>query len=300
MNTDLAHQHLFYDPPALQQRIIQALSYRCGLESLFRNEECRPSVRTSSVLLLLGTRVFENGGMPEACIILNKRSQEVRQPGDLCCPGGAIEESFDHLLARILTFPGSILPKWPCWNNLRRREPEHADFLSLLLATGLRESWEEMRLNPFGIRFLGPLPSQCLILYRRVIHPMVTWVARQKKFATGWEVERIVYIPLRSLLNPFHYARYRLYVPPNMEWRFRGSTIDFPCFLHTHRGRAELLWGATYRIVTLLLEMAFGFQPPEMTMLPLVPASLDEDYVNGNPRNSRQGTNLQSLVSDAH
>lgn len=287
------HQKLLYDPVALQERVVEALSAHCGLESLFRNDDCEPLVRTSSVMLLMGERVFENGNMPEASIILNKRSKEVKQPGDLCCPGGAVEVRFDPYLARLITLPGGTLSKWPCWTQLKREEPQNAEFLSLLLATAMRECWEEMRLNPFGIRFLGPLPSQCLILFRRVIHPIVAWVSRQKEFTPSWEVERIVHIPVRSLLNRYNYAHYRIYVPPGMEWRFRGTAVDFPCYLYTHEGRAELLWGATYRIVTLFLQLIFGFTPPDIADLPLVPACIGEDYVNGGFRNGRQRSGLR-------
>jgi hypothetical protein len=275
---------LINNPPVLREHVIQVLSSRCGMESLFKNPECDADVRTSSVLLLLGEQIPQNGSAPETCIVLNKRSKEVRQPGDLCCPGGAIESKIDPYFARFLALPGFTLSKWPCWHQIKKEDPENAEFLCLMLAAGLRESWEEMRLNPFGTIFLGPLPSQCLILYRRVIHPMVAWVTRQKKFTLSWEVDRIVHIPFRALLNPFNYALYRLNVPPHMEWRFRGQKVDFPCFLYSHAGRAELLWGVTYRIVTLFLEMVFGFIPPDHDRLPLVPASLSEEYVNGRPR----------------
>lgn len=274
---------LVYQPSALQERIISALSTRCGLESLFRDDQCGYDVRTSSVLLLLGERVFDETGVPEACVILNKRSPDVKQPGDLCCPGGAIER-FDPYLARLLVLPGTVLHRWPCWRILKRDNPANADYLSLLLAGGLRESWEEMGLRPFQLRFLGPIPSQCLVLFRRVIHPLAVWVASQKKFTLNWEVERIVYIPLRALLNPLNYGRYRVYVPSGMEWRFRGNAVEFPCFMFAHDGRAELLWGATFRIVMLLLEMALGFVPPESHNLPLVPACISREYVNGQTR----------------
>jgi 8-oxo-dGTP pyrophosphatase MutT (NUDIX family) len=283
VSTRQSDLNLVYEPSALQERISRALSIRCGLESLFRNDHCQYDVRTSSVLVLFGERVFDDSGVPEACIILNKRSMDVKQPGDLCCPGGALER-FDPYLARLLLLPGGILPKWPCWRALKHENPANADYLSLLLAAGLRESWEEMGLRPFHLRFLGPIPSQCLVIFPRVIHPLAVWVTRQKSFTLNWEVERVVYIPLRALLNPFNYGRYRLCVPSGMEWRFRGAEVEFPCFMFAHDGRAELLWGATFRIVMQLMEMVFSFIPPQLDKLPLVPARVTRDYVNGKPR----------------
>ena len=254
-------------------------------------------MRTSSVLLLLGWLSTDEGGIPEICIILNKRSKEIKQAGDLCCPGGAIEK-LDHFLARLLAFRGSSLSRWPYWRELKTRQPENADFLSLLYAAGLREAWEEMGLNPFSLTFLGPLPTQCLILFRRSIHPMVAWVSYQKRFHLSREVERIVQFPLRALLNPFNYALYRRYVPPHLEWRFKGTTVDFPCFIYKIGGRAELLWGATFRIVTLFLEMLFGFQVPDIQKLPLVPASVNEEYVMGRKLNGGHENDLSFLSPD--
>ncbi|MGA2224196.1 MAG: CoA pyrophosphatase [Syntrophobacteraceae bacterium] len=282
MNAPPADLNLVFDAAALRERAMSVLSRHCGPETL-SHPDCS-GVRTSSVLLLLGEIVTVEGGIPEACIILNKRSKEVKQPGDLCCPGGAIEK-LDHFLSRLLQFSASSLSRWPCWHELKTVQPEDAQFLSLLYAAGLRESWEEMRLNPFGLTFLGPLPSQCLVLYRRVIHPLAAWVSYQKEFTLSWEVERIVRFPLRALLNPFNYAVYRMNVHPSLKWRFSGTTVDFPCFIYSINGRAELLWGATFRIVTLFLKMIFGFRIPDLKRLPMVPASLGDEYVNAGTRN---------------
>lgn len=275
--------NLVYDAAALRERVIGVLSKRCRTETLFHNADCRYGVRTSSVLLLLG-EISGEGGVPEACVILNKRSREVKQPGDLCCPGGAIEK-LDHFLARLLSFRGSSLSKWPRWSELKTEDPESAQFVSLLYAAGLREAWEEMGLNPFGVTFLGALPTQCLVIFRRSVHPMVAWVSHQKRFRLSWEVERIVQFPLRALLDPFNYSRYRMFVPPNLEWRLRGSTVDFPCFIYNIGGRAELLWGVTFRIVTHFLELIFGFEVPDIEKLPLVPATMAEEYIMGRARN---------------
>ncbi|MGA2026278.1 MAG: hypothetical protein ABSH17_04300, partial [Syntrophobacteraceae bacterium] len=207
-------------------------------------------------------------------------------------------EKLDHFIARLLAFRGSSLSKWPCWSELRTGQPENAEFLSLLYAAGLREAWEEMGLNPFGLTFLGPLPTQCLILFRRSIHPMVAWVSYQKRFHLSREVERIVQFPLRALLNPFNYALLRRFVPPHMQWRFKGTTLDFPCFIYKIGERAELLWGATFRIVTLFLEMLFGFQVPDIEKLPLVPASVSEEYVMGRKQNGASQNNLSCMPLD--
>jgi hypothetical protein len=94
-------------------------------------------------------------------------------------------------------------------------------------------------------------------------------------------VERIVLIPLSTLLNESRYARYRLYVPPELSRKYNTVTRDFPCFLHVEEDRKEMLWGATYRIVTFFLQQVFGFTPPDMLSLPVVPGILAEEYILG-------------------
>ena len=273
---------LLEDAGALQTRIVEVLAERAEWEARYPGEVCA-DVWSSSVMLLLGPQPVAPGGASEISVILNKRSQKVRQAGDLCCPGGTVEERLDPLLAKALTLPGFPLAKWKHWSNLRRQRPEEARLLSLHLAAAFRESWEEMRLNPFGTRFLGSLPAQCLVLFKRVIHPVVGWVRHQDHFKLSWEVERVVSIPLRRLMDPSRYGRYGLIVPPHLKWRFAGrGDLVFPCFVLEDADRREVLWGVTYRIVTLLLELVFGFRPPsDLQDLPLVQGTVDDLYVNG-------------------
>lgn len=268
------------DPSALKARILKALNGRDYRRAFF-SDEPQNGAMASSVMLLLGRQKVSRGREPETCIILNKRSRRVRQAGDLCCPGGSVESQLDPYIAKLLSLPGSPLTTWPYWSRLRHENPAEARLLSLLLATGLRESWEEMRLTPFSIRFLGPLPSQRLLLFRRIIYPLVGWVSWQKRFVASWEVERILCIPLRSLMNPGAYARYRFYVPPELEEKYGRKTQDFPCFIHCEGNRTEILWGATFKIVSFFLELTFGFKPPDMLSLPVVPGLLDEGYIFG-------------------
>ena len=279
------NKHLLEDPAGLQSFILESLVEKCGCESLLRREPF-DRVRSSSVMLLLGQQVAEGGANPEICLILNKRSKEVLQGGDLCCPGGTINSRLDSYLARILWLPGSPLSRWPHWSCLEKNCPDEARLLSRLLATALREGWEEMRLNPLKVRFLGPLSSQCLILFRRVIHPMVGWISQQKRFNPNWEVEKIVTIPLRSFLDQRNYAVYRLDVPPHLGWRLPGKDHEFPCFLYRHQNNQEVLWGVTYRIVMSFVEMVFGFGPPDLRDLPRVHGVLEECYVQGRQGNA--------------
>lgn len=271
---------LLKDPKVLQRHIIEVLRAEWETDRLFPSEAWEGMV-SSSVMVILGKRALKAGNPEEICIILNKRSRRVRQSGDLCCPGGTVETQIDPHLARLLSLPGSPLSTWPFWGHLRKECPQEARLLSLLLATSLREGWEEMRLNPLSVRFLGVLPYQRLLLFRHVIHPMVGWVSWQKRFLPSWEVDKIVSVPIKALLNQAHYARFRLYVPPRLEEKFNSRTRDYPCFICQCGNSTELLWGATYKIVIFFLKLVFGFTPPDYSSLPIVPGLLDEGYIFG-------------------
>lgn len=239
------------------------------------------SETASAVLFLLSRQCSGARPSSEPCIIFNKRSQKVKQPGDLCFPGGRVAPHLDLWISRLLTIPFFPLARWSYWSRWRNRRPGQARRLALLFATSLRESFEEMRLNPLEVNFLGPLPSQSLVMFERVIYPMVAWIPRQRRFFPNWEVEKIVRIPLRNLLNRDSYACYRLCFELGKENPQKEGTQDFPCFLHEDHDEREVLWGATYRIVMVFLDLIFGFRPPDSRSLPVVHGSLDESYYGG-------------------
>jgi 8-oxo-dGTP pyrophosphatase MutT (NUDIX family) len=232
--------------------------------------------RNSAVLLLLGT---DSGGTP--VVILNKRSQRVRQPGDLCCPGGGIAPLIDRMVAKWLYLPTMPLARWPHGSWWRRYRKTEYPKLALLLAAALREGFEEMRLNPFGVRFLGPMPAQHLVMFKRAIYPMVGWVSHQKRFVPNWEVEKIVAIPVPALFETASYARYRISFKPGTPATPDMPFQDMPCFVHRQNGDRELLWGATYRITEQFLKTIFDFVPPPMGVLPVIHRRLGRRYLEG-------------------
>jgi len=268
----------FEDTPSLINHILSVIDETVGQE-LILSREVLESARASAVMFLLGQHPGQKRFEP--CIVLNKRSKKVKQPGDLCCPGGSISLGMDSFFSHLLQLRMFPLGCWPYWSDWRSRRPKEARCLSLLFATGLRESFEEMRLNPLGVRFLGPLPSQRLDMFRRIIFPLAGWVSSQKRFFPNWEVEKVVYIPLRDLLNPGNYGRLQLNVQHFNDAGVNRLPEDFPCFHHKNSDESELLWGATYRIVMMFLQLVFGFTPPPVSSLPVFYGTLDENYLNG-------------------
>ena len=270
--------HRFKDATGFIQYVMRKLVHKPDIGRGFpRNLSRDPG--TSAVLFLLGNHCANNGFEP--CLVLNKRSATVRQPGDLCCPGGRVSPKIDTFLARIFTLPGFPLARWPYWSAWRHRQPAQAGRMALLLATSLRESLEEMRLNPVGVKFIGPLPAQRLVMFKQKIFPMAGWITRQRRFFPNREVEKIVRVPIRNLLTPTNYGRYRLHIRSADPADSHRKLDDYPCFVHENENESELLWGATYRIATTFLDRVFGSRPPDMETLPVISGVLDENYVRG-------------------
>ena len=215
----------------------------------------------------------------QPCLILNKRSQMVRQSGDLCYPGGGIQ-ALDSVLSKFIGLPGMPLAQKPFRWNGRPAVKTISSLIRVFFTTSLREAWEEMRLNPFRVSFLGALPTQRLVMFERTIQPMVAWIEPGQHFKPNWEVDRIVYIPLKKLFNPDHYGRFQLAV------RQKGKTPsaqqkEYPCFIHKGRAADEMLWGASYRMTMDFLRLVFDFKPPDPQHLPVFKGRLEEDYLKG-------------------
>jgi 8-oxo-dGTP pyrophosphatase MutT (NUDIX family) len=246
-------------------------------------ETLSASTDSSVVLCLLGECPNDKGMGAELCFVFNKRSKLVRQAGDLCFPGGGIVHHIDSLAAKFLGWPFLPLGRWPYWKQWRTRRRMEAGRLSILLATGLRESWEEIRLNPLRTEFLGPLPPQSLQNFQNFVYPMVVWIRNQKRFHPNQEVEKVVSIPVKDFLKSENYVRYQMRFEA-----YQGSNEeviqDFPGFLHEDEEGPEVLWGLTYRIVLIFLEMLYDFSPPDIYTLDAVDGLRDETYFNSSSR----------------
>jgi len=270
---------LLNDAAALQAHI-QQITGKHLLKGPVYPEHMGGIRNASAVMFLLGLMPCDNNREPEPSLILNKRSQAVNQAGDLCCPGGGISPGIDALLAKTMALPGLPMWRWPFLPAIRSGRPREAEILRILFFTSLRECFEEMRLNPFGVRFLGPLPTQRLVMFRRVIYPMVGWVSKQHRFRLNWEVEKIVSIPLRKLLDPGNYVQYRLEMKdPNADTG-RQQVYDAPSFLHRSGPETEVLWGATCRITLNFLELIFGFTVPTDGSLPVLKGIMEDTYMH--------------------
>jgi 8-oxo-dGTP pyrophosphatase MutT (NUDIX family) len=239
----------------------------------------------AGVLLLLYFR--ENiapsmSGQGEYYFQLIKRSAQVSQPGDLSCPGGMLVPLLDAflmpLIARgLIPVVGGTAKKY-----VRQRRADTVDALMLLLASAVRESWEEVRLSPFNIEFLGPLPCHSLILFRRTIFPMVVMVKNTPSYRPNHEVERIVEIPLKAFFQKDNYARYQIKAVDSIK-RGDQASWEFPCFIQRGgKNEQDILWGATFHIILHFLEILFNFTLPDIGSNPIISRTLQHTYMTGN------------------
>ena len=96
---------------ALILHIKQALHGRIQRQQIFPLDDIDWKT-AAGVLMLLGSKPGATRSDDQPCIILNKRSMKVKQPGDLCFPGGSIAPSIDPYLARFFTLPVTSLGIW--------------------------------------------------------------------------------------------------------------------------------------------------------------------------------------------
>lgn len=78
---------LLQDRSRLVAQVIHSLGDRSRQEKIYANHEIEWAT-SAGVVMLLGVRPARIGRGSQPCVILNKRSLKVKQPGDLCFPGG--------------------------------------------------------------------------------------------------------------------------------------------------------------------------------------------------------------------
>ena len=129
-----------------------------------------------------------------------------------------------------------------------RQEDEDPD----LVTTALRETQEEIGLDPATVEVIGRLDRLSTFTSRSEVHPYVGVLPGPpgRLVAQPSEVERILHVPLADLLDPdaFHEER----------WTFPNG-VDRPLFFYEIEG--DTIWGATGRMLTQLLSIGLGLPP---------------------------------------
>jgi len=270
---------------AFLARVIEKLgTHPCDFQTAFREiatSEKDNRRRAAGVLLPLLFRESSPGSSAaEGSFLfqLIKRSPTVPQPGDLSFPGGMLHPVLDRILRPLLTHgPFPILR-----GNARKyavsQNADAFELISLFLTNALRESWEEIRLPPSRVSFLGPLPTYNLTLFRRTIFPVAGFVGNPGLLHPNHEVEKIVEIPLSSFYQKEHFGCYQMVAGGPGD----KKSLQYPCLIHHDPdGSEEVLWGATFNIIVQFLGIVLNYRLPEWRKGPVIKRSLKPDYLTG-------------------
>ncbi|HET58320.1 MAG TPA: CoA pyrophosphatase [Deltaproteobacteria bacterium] len=240
--------------------------------------------RPAGVLIPLYYKKNIEGGGGGFVLQLIRRSAAVKQSGDISGPGGMLAPRLDRVLRLPLRL--GVTPIFRGLTRTAAKQKGNAEFsaVSLFLANALRESWEEIGLNPLNVDFLGPLPCQDLLLMTKTIFPVAGHVKREWKFRPNEEVERVVEIPLADF---FRKDSYGMYCVDNS---FSGKSPPFttPCLIRRGHGDEEdILWGATLRIMMDFLRIVFNFVPPENGDGRVIRKIISAEYLASNGKSGK-------------
>lgn len=237
----------------------------------------------AGVLIPLFFKENPKTGGGEFVIQLIKRSSDVPQGGDLSGPGGMLNPSIDGPLAFLMST--GLIPsfKGETRSYLKNRDRYTRRNIRLFFANAVRESWEEIRLNPFNVTLLGPLPSYSLTFFTRTIFPLVGLVGKEWNFRPNWEVEKVVEIPLQSFFARENYGT--ISVEAFDKTNRSRVNWDLPCLIQDDGdGQEEILWGATFNILLSFLKIVFDYEPPERGGKRIIERTLRPNYMTGNSK----------------
>jgi 8-oxo-dGTP pyrophosphatase MutT (NUDIX family) len=154
--------------------------------------------------------LFEKGN--EFHILFTKRTETLEyHKGQICFPGGARHETDRDLKD-----------------------------------TALRETFEEVGVNPNDVRILGELDSMGTVTSNFLITPYVGIIPYPYEFqVSADEIETLIEVPISALLDEHNYRE--------EAYDLNGELLTG--FVFEYQG--NVIWGATARIIRQLIEIAF-------------------------------------------
>ncbi len=279
---------IFQDQKNLPEQVIEALARKpidyLEQAAFRKRHKSGPTPwEGGGVLLPLFYRAEETkeGAAGEFVFLLNKRSQNLPQGGDLCAPGGGDHPLMDAGAQQILD--SGIFPSLqsPALRKAKERGKDGYQTILYYWGNALRESWEEIRLSTFNVDFLGPLPTYRLQSRRWIIFPLVGQVREKWTYHLSPEVEKIVPIPLSAFYRPESYGVYSLEIPEEMTAKGIPNPWVFPCLIAEGEGEEEILWGATFHIIQNFLRSVFPFPLPPPVGKRVIRRPLLRTYLSG-------------------
>ena len=272
-------------PEAFRARVVERLEagpvdFVEQMQFVEEKQETGEKYAASAVLLPLEL----DASSQEYGVILNKRSTYVQQAGDLCFPGGGTDRRLDRILSRLLAW--RILPtgRSEPLRRLLRASPRAREVFMFVLSSVLRESWEEMRLPPWKVEYMGALPTIWMQSFPRVIFPVVGRVRPGWKARPNWEVESVLRLPLRAFFDPANYATCRFLVQTPSEEGQGTLEWEYPCLVINDPTGEEILWGATFNILMNFMERVFELHIGRINPSRRVLKELSPYYFTGKER----------------
>ncbi|MBI3960712.1 MAG: CoA pyrophosphatase [Chloroflexi bacterium] len=111
-----------------------------------------------------------------------------------------------------------------------------------LIATALREAYEEVGIPPEEVEIIGHLSKLYIEPSNFEVYPTVGWMAQRPTFRIDPnEVARLLEVPFSAFQNPIN--RYE------EQWTLRGRQVQVPFF----KIQGQTVWGATAMILSELM-----------------------------------------------
>jgi len=233
----------------------------------------------AGVVLLINYK--SNQEKPEYVFQLIKRSEKVTQAGDISCPGGIMHPVMDKALSYFLKIGAIPALRKKNLNCSACRDKETISLIRLFLTNALREAWEEIGLTPLNILFLGALPCYSLTSFARTIYPFVCLTPKHFKYRLSSEVDKILEIPLSFFFQSSNYASLEIETPVINSASGRDNKL--PCLVTSDdRGNVDILWGATFNIITNFLRIISDDGLPLPSASRTIKKVLTDSYISGN------------------
>ena len=269
-------------PEAFRERVEERLEngrvdFVDQMQFVEARKKAGEKVAASAVLLPLEFELTHR----EYTVILNKRSACVQQAGDLCFPGGGTDRRLDGLLRHLLACRILPMGRSGAFRRLLRSPSREREAYLFVLACVLRESWEEMRLPPWKVEYMGALPALWMQSFPRVIFPVVGNVQPGWKDRPNREVESVLRVPLRAFFDPANYAICRFLISTPDVAGGAGHEWEYPCLVVDDPAGPEILWGATFKILMNFMERVFGLSVGEIQPSRRISKELPPYYFTG-------------------
>jgi len=279
MDLSLFHQKDFFPSFVTDKLAAVIIDYKEKHSLIAQANKTDWSHLEAGVVLLLHYK--SNQENPEYVFQLIKRSEKVKQAGDISCPGGILHPAIDKSVSFFLK--AGIIPvlRKQILNYARHKDKKTISLIRLFLTTALREAWEEIGLIPFNVLFLGALPCYSLTSFARTIYPLVCLTPNPFQYRLNSEVDKILEIPLSFFFQSSNYAS--LEIETSMVNSASGQNNKLPCLVIPDKtGNIDILWGATFNIITNFLRIISDDSLPLPSSSRTMKKVLSNSYISGN------------------